>query len=333
VARDRFDAELEQRVLEVVRAYWELYFQRAVLLQQQAALRQAQEIHASILARQAFDSFSSQASRVRATVSIREADVARARAGVRNAEARLRQLTTSPLLGGPADAIELLPVEPPLDREVVLEPDDARELALANRSEIDEALTQVRAAGVRLGVAENEMLPSLGLVLETYLSGLEGNFDLSQSFAEQFSEGAPSYTAGVLFEIPLGRRAGFAIRDRRVLELRQSESLMRQTVADLSSEVEIALREVATTWELYLARRAAAVATTDEVRQKRARLSHIPGDDHTSVSYHLEDLLNAIDRLVSDETALAEAQRNYAVSIAEFNRATGTLVNVDTGGP
>jgi hypothetical protein len=108
---------------------------------------------------------------------------------------------------------------------------------------------------------------------------------------------------------------------------------MRQTVANLSTEVEIALREVATTWEQYLARRAAAIATTDEVRQKRARLSLIPGEDHQSVSYHLEDLLNAIDRLVADESALAEAQRNYAVSIAAFNRATGTLVNVETGGP
>ena len=68
------------------------------------------------------------------------------------------------------------------------------------------------------------------------------------------------------------------------------------------------------------------------VRQKQARLSLIPGEDHQSVSYHLDDLLNAIDRLVADESALAEAQRNYAVSIAAFNRATGTLVNVQTGG-
>lgn len=333
VARDRFQSDLQAQVLRVVSAYWDLYYQRAVLLQQKAALAQAEQIRADIEARQSFDSLASQVSRVTATVSIRRAGVVGAQAGVKNAEARLRALTTSPLLGGASEPIELIPVEPPLEEAVELQPEVARQLALENRTEIDAALTEVRAAGVRLRVAENEMLPSLGLVLSTYVSGLEGNFALARSFGDQFSLGAPSYTAGAVFEIPLGRRAAGAVFDRRVLELRQAEADLRQTTANLSAEVDIALRNVDTKWQEFLARRDAVQATASEVRQKRARLNLIPGDDHASVSIHLDDLLNAIDRLVNDETALAEAQRNYAVSIAEFHRATGMLLNVETTGP
>jgi outer membrane protein len=331
VARDRFRSELETQVLRVVREYWELYYQRSVLLQQQSALRQAEAILDDIKARAAFDSLDSQVQRVRATVAIRDAHIVRARAAVRNAESRLRALSNSPVLGGVH--VELLPVEPPLLEKISLPVEDARELALANRTEVDAALTRVRAAGVELGMSKNEMLPTLGLVLESYVSGLEGNFDLAGSLGEQFSEGAPSYTAGLLFEMPLGRRRGKAFYKQKVLELRQAEHIFRDTVATLSSEVEIALREVETTWQELVARGESAEATRAEVAYLRARIEHIPGEDNRAVSFLMEELLNAIDRLVRDESELAAAQRNYAVSIAEFHRATGMLVAVEAPTP
>jgi outer membrane protein TolC len=328
LARDRFRSELEDRVLSVVEEYWNLYYWRAVLLQQQAALRHAQDILEEIKARASLDSLLSQVQRVTAIVATRTAEIKRAEAEIRNAETRLRALTNSPLLGG--KQVELLPVEPPATDELILPMEDVRRLALANRAEVDAALTRIRAAGVRANVSKNELLPSLGLVLETYVAGLEGNFDLARSLGEQFSEGAPSYTAGMVFEVPFGRNGAKARYRQQLLELEQAKHLFRDTVATLSKEVEIALREVETTWQELGARRASAAATTAEVNYLRARLEFIPGEDHQSVSGALEELFNAIDRLVRDESLLAQAHRNYAVAIAEFHRATGMLVNVQT---
>ena len=48
-------------------------------------------------------------------------------------------------------------------------------VALENRPEVHQVLSQARAAEVRLHMAENELLPSLNLILESYVAGLDGN--------------------------------------------------------------------------------------------------------------------------------------------------------------
>ena len=129
--------------------------------------------------------------------------------------------------------------------------------ALQSRAEIDQAIQKVRAAGVRLSVAKNELLPILDVVLESYLSGLRGGNDIGRAWVDQFSVGEPSYSAGIRYEIPFNNRLAKNRHQRRRLEMRQAISQFEFQVETLMSEVDIAVREVDTSYKEMLSRQEA----------------------------------------------------------------------------
>ncbi|MGI9428567.1 MAG: TolC family protein, partial [Bythopirellula sp.] len=197
--------------------------------------------------------------------------------------------------------------------------------ALSQRPEVDNQLTQIRSASVQLDVAENEILPSLALVFETYVNGLQGQHQLAKAYGDQFSRGAPSYSAGMLFEMPLGNRRAKAQLRQRQLELHQLYTRLNATIAELSAEVEIALREVEVTHAELVSRLTSLDATASEVEYLYQRWRRLPGHDQAA-SLFLEDLLDAEDRLVDQEQRVAAAQTRFAIAQIELKRALGELV-------
>jgi outer membrane protein TolC len=215
--------------------------------------------------------------------------------------------------------------EPPLRDYIPVEFPDALVTAMKSRPEMDEALQRVRAASVRLGVAENELLPVLDLVLESYVSGLQGDFDVNRAWEQQWNDGEPSYAAGVKFELPLRNRAAQARFQRRRLELRQLRQELAATSELLRTDVEIAMREVDTSYRQMVARYRAMAAAQANLDYLDRRWESLPGDDK-SASFLLEDLLDAQDRLALEEFGFAQAQVSYTVSFYELKRAMGTLL-------
>jgi outer membrane protein TolC len=174
-------------------------------------------------------------------------------------------------------------------------------------------------------MSRNELKPVLDFVLETYVAGLRGDVDIGRAFADQFSVGEPGYTAGLVFEVPLGRRAALAKMRRRKLELRQITERFEEELQTVLSEVEVAVREVGATHGEMLGKFRAMKAAEAEVDYATRRWEVLPGEDR-SASFLLEDLLDAQDRLALEEFGFAAAQRDYAISLTALNRATGTLL-------
>lgn len=324
IAENETSRQLQEHLLKVTQAYWELYLQRAALLQKQRNLERASEILEELEHRRGVDSLQSQIVRARAAVASRRAELIRAAAAIRNAEATLRALVNAPQLCAPAN-LELVPFEPPLKDCVDVTERDALLTALQARPEIDEAMKRLKAASVRLDMSKNELLPALNLVLESYVSGLQGSSDIGQSVVDQFSVGEPSYTAGLVFDMPLHNRVARARFQRRQLELRQMTSDFQATVEVLKAEVEIAVREVHTSYRETQSKYVAMRAADTEVSYLFERWRLLPGDDR-SASFLLEDLLDAQNRLAAEEFGFAEAQFAYTVALAELNRVTGTLL-------
>jgi outer membrane protein TolC len=324
IASDQFAEGLQDHLLRVAEQYWELYLQRSIVLQQGRNLQRAHDILSGLQHREAIDALRSQIERAKAKVATREAGWLRAQAGVRNAEATLRSLVNSPNL---SDCLqfELLPLDVPRANHHCMSLCVARQLALSQRPEVDNQLTQIRSASVQLDVAQNEILPSLALVFETYVNGLQGQHHLAKSYGDQFSRGAPSYSAGLLFEMPLGNRRARAQLRQRQLELHQLYTQLNATISELSAEVEIALREVDVTHAELVSRRTSLDATASEVEYLYQRWRRLPGHDQ-SASLFLEDLLDAEDRLVDQEQRVAAAQTRFAVAQVELKRALGELV-------
>ncbi len=324
VAMDQTLAGLQNQLLEIAETYWQLYLHRAVLLQKQRHLQRAQVILDELTHRREVDVLESQIVRARAAVAARQSELIRTATNIRNTEARIRVLTNAPDLLTNVEA-ELIPLDLPAVALLDVSLPDAKVTALRYRPEMDVASQEIRAASVRLDMSRNELRPALDLVLETYVAGLDADYDITQAMADQFSVGEPSYTAGLVFEVPLQRRAAKARLQRRQLQLRQLVQRLQDTTQTLLSDVEIAVREVSATHREMVAKYRAMNAAETDVDYLNQRWQLLSGDDQ-SVGFLLEDLLDAQDRLADEEYGFVMAQCEYTLSQTTLKRATGTLL-------
>jgi outer membrane protein TolC len=328
MANDEFSKLLQDHLLEVTRAYWELYLQRALLIQKQRLLAQARAIHERLEHRRGVDALQSQIVRAKSAVESRKAEIIRCEMNIRNTESKLRVLVNDPVLLADAE-LELVPSELPARDLIEVGLKDSLTAALENRPEILQAAKNVRAASVRLGISENELLPALDLVTEAYVSGLKGNSDIAGAYADQFSEGQPSVTVGLVFEVPLHNRAAKARHRQRRLELQQLTDQLQQTTDTLRSEVEVAVRNVDTAFREMQSKHRAMLAADAEVRYLTERWRLLPGEDQVA-TFLLEDLLDAQERQTTEEADFVTAQVTYTVALAELKRATGTLLQAES---
>ena len=322
IAEDGTTDRLQDHLLEVAEAYWDMYRARCLYLQRRKVLIQAERALATLEGRREIDALPRQILRARSAVTDRRSQIVRSATEVRNAEAKLRTLIGDPELA--LGRFEMLPLERPRSMPVDVSVADSAASALMHRPDIRQAVKQLRTTGVRLGMAENELLPRLDLVLNSYLSGLQGAGDLPGSFGQQFTTGRPSFAAGLLFEMPLGRRAAKARQHRRQLELVQATHRFEATVENALTEVELAVREVETSYREMAGRYQAMRSAEDEAAYLQDRWDLLPGGG--SATRLLEDLLDAQERLTDEEGGLTTAQVNYLLALAHLRRSTGTLL-------
>ena len=315
--------DLQAIILETHRIYWDLHLRRAVLLQRIRLKQQAIDIQRELEARADFDVLQSQLVRANAAVATRDAAVIRFGTEIANSETRLRALVNDPQLN--AGQNELIPVMTPYRETVVPNLADALTTALQNRPEIQAAFAEVKAAGVRAGVTKNELLPELNWVLGTYVSGLQGDFDLGKSWINQFDTGRPTYWTGLQFEYPLGNRGPNARMTQRLVELRQVTNRLQQILIQTRAETETAVREVVTTHREMLSRYHAMHADRLEVEYLTSRWRLLSSDQQLA-GVVLNDLLSAQERLAAAEYDFAAAEAAYNVSLVSLNVVMGVLL-------
>ena len=330
VARCKLCRDLQDHLFRVSQAYWDLYRARVIRLQRQDLRDRAQSILDMLQARAEVDAVQQQVLRAQAAVTSRRSEILRTQAEVRNAESRLRLLVNDPRLidGG---RIEMVPAEWPLPCYVPVSMRESLQTAVRSRPDVAEAMREIRAAGVRLGIAKNELLPKLDLILSTYVAGLEGDAEIGTAVGNQFTVGEPGYSAGLLFEIPLGNHTARAECDRRQSELQRAMLIFRSTVETGLTEVELAVREVDTAYQEMVSKFQAMVAADAEEKYLNERWRLIPGDDGKTPNL-LEDLLDAQDRLAEEEAAFVTAQVNHTLALTALKRATGTLMRFTGNG-
>lgn len=322
-----FSRQLQSHLLEVARGYWSLCMERAVLAQEIKLFLRTKSIRDDLVARRGIDSTPAQLASAEAAFENRNADLVRANAAVKNAETRLRALINSAELGEPED-VELIPVQAPSTQyfDVALIPQI--EVALKNRPEIAASLAEIKAASVRLGMSKHELLPTLDLVTQAYLSGLRGNSDQGQAWLDQFSR-TPSYSIGLRYEIPIGNRAASARKQRREIELRQLKSQYRSSMETVRAEVEVAVREISTSYREMMARYKSVVAAEKEAKTLEERWNGMGGNPGAA-SLALEGLLRAQERVAQAEEAYSRSQLTYNLAVLNLSRSNGTLLETES---
>jgi outer membrane protein TolC len=315
---------LQDRLFDVGAAYWVLYRARAMLAQQRRHVGRAAGIAEELQERQVFDALRSQVLRAQAAVATRGSELAVAEAEVRNAEAKIRALVNAPCLQC-APMPELLPAQPPPNHEFSTSVASDISQALCRRPEMRVLAAELRAANVRTLQAANETLPTLDLVLESYVSGLEGDSRVGQAWRQQFSQGAPSYGVGLQFSTPLGNRTAQSRFRQRQFDQTRIHHLMNDQSDRIRSEVEIAARDVEASFRTMQARQLSLEAVNAEMKYLQERWNRLRGDANLG-QLQLDDLLNAQVRLFEEEKALATAQTAYGTALLALQRATGGLL-------
>ncbi len=190
-----YDAQqaLQSHVLDITQAYWKLYFNRAQLIQLQRGLARLQGIADELQNRSDLDVVPNLHARARAHVKTLQSQHTRALASVIQAESLLRAKVNATWIDYPVcDEIitecEPLAVPYPIDVEAQLD------TALGTRPDLLAIRDEIKAARIRLCVAENELKPTLNLVTDLYVRGLDANYDYGQAIGDQFVRGAPSYS-------------------------------------------------------------------------------------------------------------------------------------------
>lgn len=325
-SEDELAGTLQDHLLKVTQAYWELYRARAVNLQKRRLLKSASAILDTLQARSEVDAQRRQILRAEAAVASRYSEIVRAEMAIRNAESQLRVLVNDPALinGG---SLEFIPFEEPVTIPVELDMAASIQTALQHRPDIARAIREIRATSVRLELARNEVLPRLDLILNTYVAGLEGEANIPSAWGNQFSVGEPGYTVGFQFEVPLGNRAAKARRERSEWEMQKAMHEFQSIVELGMTEVELAVREVKTSYQEMIRRHQAMKAAETEAGYLHERWRLLAGSERTTTLL-MEDLLDAQERQAEEEEDFVTAQVRYALSLAELKRAMGTLLQL-----
>lgn len=323
-AKASYHDALQKQLFQVADTYWSLYAERASLLQRRQHLARAGEIAELLYAREGYDSSSSQILRARATVANRTAEMAQADARIRNLESRLRALINAPELTNNRNA-EFLPVQTPSLLPIEFDIENEVGMAMQRRPELAEISRKLEAANVRLRLARDQTKPTLNLVGEGYVAGLEGQSNIPRAFADQFTQGPPGFAGGLVLERPVGNRAATAAVRQRQFEVVQLSHLIAEANENVRAEVETAIRNVQATKQAAIGRQISIEAANAEVNALKDRWQTL-GNDPRLGQLQLNDLLSSQDRLLQEEQNLLEALVQYNRALLEVQRATGGLV-------
>lgn len=320
IAVEEFRRQSEAHLLETERAYWNLYVARAVFVQKSHLAGHGQRLAGQVRNRAEIDADPVLISRAAALAAQWRADAVRAKAAVDNAEFRLAALVNSPKMG-PGN-VELLPASAPNGALSVLAIEDTLEEIFVNRPELQQAILQYEAALLREGMAANESLPELDLILEASLSGGADGDDLSGAFDN--SDNGKGHVVGLKFSVPLGFDERDARYKRRRLETIQQERQVLSVISTILAEVDVSANEyIISTQDLQAQRRAQQAAQRD-LSTLRNRWNDGVGEGQSIAV--LSALLDAYERVQLNEQAVATARATREIAAANLARARGVLL-------
>ena len=320
VAVQEFRRQSESHLLEVTRAYWNLYLARIVVNQEKAGLERLSGVAKRVSGRRGIDAQQLQVTRARAAEAALKSSLVRSRNAVRNAEARLRALVNSPSIMQ-AQTLEIVPTDLPVTQWRNYGFEEIVEEAIDRRPEIKQAYLQHKASVLRKGVAANEALPQLDIIAEGSLNGREDNFNFAGAL-DDANEG--DYLVGVRFSMPIGRDERKARHKRRRLEELQQRRQVETTLTTVQLEAEVSLNEYAVAFEEYQQRKLAVDLATKDLQILEERWKRGVGGNGV---VFLDMLIDANARALESQKEFAEALVTFKYAEANLDRARGRFLN------
>ncbi len=325
IAREELRRNVESHLLEVSRAYWGLYLERSLLLQKEQLARKSLEIYRQMQQRTGMDVPPSLLARSKSLVSAHELAAMQAEYAMLNAQSRIRALVNDPELLSAA-GLEMITSQLPQNSLFEVSFDQALQITLNNRPEVAQALKHIQSAYLRLERSKSELRPDLDLFFQTYVKGLEGDYEYGDAYSNQFNDGEPSYVAGLRFEFPLGNNGAKARNLRKKLEIRQLLHQLDTTVENVLLEAQVSYRELEKNYRSMVQSYQIMRSDDEEVKALLSRVDYLlaNSEPYGDVLYRLMD---ASERLTDSEELFAKSELTYNYSLYNLHRAMGILVS------
>ncbi len=339
IDRQTFKTRVINTLQEVEDAYWTLVFTRQDLEVKQEALRLAQQLlRVNQIKVQVGTLPPIDITLAEAGVAGREEAVIIAEAAIEAAQDRLRRVMgmdpKNPEWKAPIDPEEDLTI---IERGVNL--DEAVTTALENRPDLAAARMRIKNSDVDLSFRRNQLRYSLNATATYTLAGLAGdtgeidirdpNGVLLATFPPTNGPGIgdawdsipkrdfPTYEVAVTLGIPIGNRSAEAeyskarlTREQRSIEY---ESAEQTAIVDVGNRV----RQVLTD-----RKRIQAAEKNSFLQQKKVEAEQKKFENGMSTSFQVLEFQKDLAEARSAENA---AKKDYRISLARLDQATGTL--------
>ena len=320
-----YQTEINDVLQRVVQAYWELYRSRADYCIRKALVSDTQELLKELERRRRIDAQPALIAQVESQLKGQLADLGAALVKIQRAQYELVRQVGDRTLDAP---LELIPQEIPLAEPIQLDLNAVFSTAIQNRGELRTSLKKLQSSQVSKNIAQNQLLPKLAMILETSASGINGGYKFMESFGDQFSERAPTYSVGFTYEYPIGNRAAQSRSRQAGITLARELTTFEDTIDQIRKEV----RESVASLEGYVGQaqnRKKAVELADtEVKALLERRLKFPAEFDQVSQLYIRTYLDALQRRAQAEQALVSAHVDYSLSLVQLRRALGVLLTV-----
>lgn len=317
-------ALLQQFLVDVVSEYWELHFARGVLMQKLRSVERAEQLMTELASFPESTSRNRDLARIEAVAIARRTELIRANNEVAMRQEKLLTLAYGTSMPDSA-TLEVVPVEAPGTFMVPHDLAYVTEMAVQNRAEVKVALAAIRASAVRQNLVLNELKPRLDAIVSTFVSGVDSNKDVGGAFSDSLNYN-PSYSLGVSFEVPLGRRNANARISRQQLEYQRLQYQLEQTLGNVRLDARLALRNVSSIAKELENQKRAVSQATKELQHATGQAAEGVAKSVDNTSFLIDDLMRSQEGLAAAESKLLRSQTDLSVALVQLKRATGQLL-------
>jgi outer membrane protein TolC len=319
IAQYRYRQTVRDVLFDMEKAYWQLVQARRNVVIQRTLVQQTEETYKYLKQREDYDVYSVQITRVSSLLGTRVAQYIQVKNQVRDAEDQLKSLMNDPGINLGED-VEIIPTDFPTLGPLVMDRVSEVQAALECRSELEEAKLQIENARINVAVAKNQALPKFDMTFRYTLNGVSDN--AGNSFDQMSTSNYQDYFVGLRFEYPIGNRGPRADLKKAVLQRDQAIAGLKQVIENVILEVDVAVRNLQTSYYQVPPSKEAAEAAEKNVEAIIARMTRMSPE-------YLDVQLSAQETLAGARRGLLGALVNYNIALVQLEKAKDTLLHYD----
>jgi outer membrane protein TolC len=304
-------SQLIRTLSEVHNSYWNLVFALENLKVQELALKQAQDLFAiNQRLKEVGKASISDVLQAKAAVASREADVIAANDAVKDAEDALKRVTNMIEDENLWDA-EIVPLDTPSVEFLDVDLQESIIIALESRPEYAQGKLDLENSDISIKVARNGRLPILDLEGSFNLNGL--GEEANEPFSQVGSADYKSWSLGLAFRIPLGRREERAELKKSQFEKEQKLLSLKDIEQGIITEVRGVVRQLETD-----SKRIEATKVAEELAKQVLSTEEKKYQLGLSTSYEL----------LQFQANLATAANNHLRAVIDYRKSIADLYQV-----